>query len=219
MPFLSEPRARVAATSRACRAIVATRLLEPAREYDVLRALQLGWFTTTLVLDEYADIAQSLQGVAGLDVEAIVAAIDDDRTIAVYERDKVETRTAEGGPTHFQGKARQTDGPVRFSAPSLVFESEDGRRLEAGGFQSIGAYDVLVANLDPTLERHAPPDEPLEALRLFPGGLVTQELAAIMAQNNQQPDRLVAERALIELLGESAVRRTPLGDDALWQLA
>ncbi len=219
MPFLSEPRARVAATSRACRAIVATRLLEPAREYDVLRALQLGWFTTTLVLDEDAGIAQSLQGVAGLDVEAIVAAIDDERTIAAYERDKVETRTAEGGPTHFQGKARQTDGPVRFSAPSLVFESEDGRRLEAGGFQSIGAYDVLVANLDPTLERHAPPDEPLEALRLFPGGLVTQELAAIMAQNNQQPDRLVAERALIELLGESAVRRTPLGDDALWQLA
>src|SRR5580693_406047 len=45
MPFLSEPRARIAATARACRAIVATRLLDPAREHDVLRALQLGWFT------------------------------------------------------------------------------------------------------------------------------------------------------------------------------
>ena len=52
MPLLMEPRARVTATSRACRAIVATRLLHPGREDEVLRALQLGWFTTTLLLDQ-----------------------------------------------------------------------------------------------------------------------------------------------------------------------
>ncbi len=219
MPFLSEPRARVVATTRACRAIVATRLLDPTRESEVLRALQLGWFTTRLLLDEDTDIAKALERVEGLDVGAIVAAIDDEATIAAYESDKSETRTAEGGPTHFQGKARQTDGPVRFSAPSLVFETDDGRRLEAGGFQSIGAYDVLIANLDPTLERHAAPQEPLEALRLFPAGLVTQEVAAIMAQNNQAPDRLAAERALIELVGEGNVHRSALGDDALWRIA
>ena len=40
-----------------------------------------------------------------------------------------------------------------------------------------------------------------------------------MAHNNQLPDRIAAEAALIELLGDGAVRRTPLGDDALWQLA
>jgi protein-disulfide isomerase-like protein with CxxC motif len=218
MPFLAEPRARVAATGRACRAIVATRLLDPEREHDVLRALQLGWFTTTLVLDEDADIARALEVVDGLDVEAVLAAIDDEATLAGYEADKSETRTAEGGPTHFQGKARQTDGPVRYSAPSLVFES-DGRRLEAGGFQPVEAYDVLIANLDPTLERRPAPETPLQALALFPGGLVTQEVAAIMAQNNQAPDRAEAERALIELVGEGLVRRTALGDDALWQIA
>ena len=32
---------------------------------------------------------------------------------------------------------------------------EDGLRLEAGGFQPVEAYDVVVANLDPTLERRA----------------------------------------------------------------
>src|SRR6202035_1657245 len=162
-------------TGRACRAIVATRLLDPERENDVLRALQLGWFTTTLVLDEDADIARALEGVDGLDVEAVLAAIDDEATLARYEADKSETRTAEGGPTHFQGKARQTDGPVRYSAPSLLFES-DGRRLEAGGFQPVEAYDVLIANLDPTLERRPAPETPLQALALFPGGLVTQEV-------------------------------------------
>jgi 2-hydroxychromene-2-carboxylate isomerase len=217
MPLLFEPRARLTVSTRACRAIVATRLLACGRENDVLRALQFGWFTSTLLLDQDDDIARALARVQGLDAAAIVAAIDDEATLAAYEQDKAETRTAEGGPTDFQGKARQTDGPVRYSAPSLVFESESGQRLEAGGFQSIEAYDVLIANLDRTLEREAPPEEAIEALRSFPEGLVTQELAAIMAHNNQLPDPTAAQAALVELLGTGAVKRTALGDDALWQ--
>jgi 2-hydroxychromene-2-carboxylate isomerase len=219
MPLLMEPRARVAATSRACRAIVATRRLHPGREEQVLRALQLGWFTTTMLLDEDEAIAAALQRVDGIDVPAVVAAIDDGQTVSEYERDKAQTRRAEGSPTEAQGKARQTDGPVRYSAPSLVFTAPDGRRLEAGGFQTIEAYDVLVANLDPRLERKAPPEHELEALRAFPDGLVTQEVAAIMAENNAPVDRDASERALIELLGEGAVRREALADDALWRVA
>jgi protein-disulfide isomerase-like protein with CxxC motif len=218
MPFGAQPRARVAATGRACRAIVAARLLAPGREHDVLRALQFGWFTTALVLDEDDAIAAALERVDGLDAQAIVSALDDEATVAAYEADKALTRTAAGGPTDFQGKARQTDGPVRFSAPSLAFES-DALRLEAGGFQSIEAYDVLIANLDTTLERQAPPEDAREVLERFPGGLVTQEVAAVMAHNNQQPDRAGTERALVELVGAGRARRTPLGDDALWQLA
>jgi hypothetical protein len=198
---------------------VAARRLHPGREEQVLRALQFGWFTTTLVLDEDAAIVRALERVAGIDAAAVVAAIDDEQTLAAYEDDKAQTRSAEGSPTAFQGKARQTDGPVRYSAPSLVFHGADGRRLEAGGFQTIEAYDVLVANLDPTLDRQDPPVHALEALRRFPDGLVTQELAAIMAPNNTPPDRDAAERDLIELLGEGAARREALADDALWRAA
>jgi 2-hydroxychromene-2-carboxylate isomerase len=219
MPLLMEPRARVTATSRACRAIVATRLFYPGREDAVLRALQLAWFTTPLLLDQDADIAQALARVEGLDVAGVIAAIDDQETLAAYEDDKEQTRSAEGGPTDFQGKARQTDGPVRYSAPSLVFHNEAGLRLEAGGFQTIEAYDVLIANLDPTLERQAPPEQAIDTLRRFPDGLVTAEVAAILAQNNQLPDRDSAERALIELTGAGAVRREALADDALWRIA
>src|SRR6202167_4234803 len=183
MPLLMQPRSRVSATSPASRAIVATRLRFPGREDEVLRALQIAWFTTTLLLDQDADIAQALTRVDGLDLDAVIAAIDDPATVAAYEDDKEQTRSAEGGPTDFQGKARQTDGPVRYSAPSLVFENESGQRLEGGGFQTIEAYDVLIANLDTTLERHAPPEQPIDALGAFPEGLVTQELAAIMTEN------------------------------------
>jgi protein-disulfide isomerase-like protein with CxxC motif len=221
MPFALTPRARVLGTARACRAIVATRLLDPERELAVLRALQLGWFTTTLLLDEDEGIAQALARVDGLDVGAVVGMLDDPRVTEAYEADKRETREAEGGPTHFQGKARQTDGPVRYSAPSIIFTAGAGsageRRLEAGGFQTIEAYDVLIANLDPSLEREAPPETPRPALERFPDGLVTQEVAAIMAQGNTPPDRAVAEHALIELVGDGRAQRTALGDDALWQ--
>jgi len=41
----------------------------------------------------------------------------------------------------------------------VIFEQGE-KRLEAGGFQPVEAYDVVVANLDPTLSREAAPDMP-----------------------------------------------------------
>ena len=218
MPFTAAPRRRIAATSRACRALVAVRVRQPGLEFDAFRALQLGWFTTGLVLDEDPDIEAALATVPGLDARAAVAAIDDQETVAAYEADKDEARAAAGSPTEFQGKARNSDGAVRYTAPSLVF-SANGRRLEAGGFQPLEAYDVLIANLDPTLERTPPAETPLEVLERFPGGLTTQEVATVMARGNDAPDRAAAEAALIELVAEAQVERRPLGDDAMWLAA
>ena len=53
MPFAPEPRARVVGTGPACRAVVAARILAPGTEWQVFRALQFAWFTTTLLLDRY----------------------------------------------------------------------------------------------------------------------------------------------------------------------
>src|SRR5437660_11636415 len=41
MPFSPAPKDRISATARACRAVVAARLVEPGREFAVFRALQL----------------------------------------------------------------------------------------------------------------------------------------------------------------------------------
>jgi protein-disulfide isomerase-like protein with CxxC motif len=218
MPFATEPRSRVAATSRACRAIVATRLQQPELEISALRALQFGWFTTTLLLDEDADIARALASVPGLDVASVVRAIDDPTVVAAYEADKRASRQAAGGPTEYQGKERNTDGVVRYSAPSLVFEDAAGRRLEAGGFQPVEAYDVLIANFPAASrpERRDAPDSPLRAIEFFRSPLTTQEIAAVMAHGNDAPDRAATEDALIELAAAGSVRRIGLGDDALW---
>jgi predicted DsbA family dithiol-disulfide isomerase len=218
MPFSPAPKRRISATARACRAVVAARLANPGSEFAVFRALQLANFTSPLVLDEDSELASALAGVPGIDAQQIVAALDSPQVTEAYEHDRRESRTAAGSPSEFQGKAAATDGPVRYTAPSVVFEL-DGRRLEAGGFQPVEAYDVLIANLDPTLHREPPPPTPAALLERFPHGLTTQEVAALMTDGNDAPDRLSAESALLELAASGHLLRQPLGDDALWKPA
>jgi 2-hydroxychromene-2-carboxylate isomerase len=215
MPFATQPRPRVVATARACRAIVAARLQQPGSEWEAFRTLQLAWFTTPLVLDEDEDIAAALGRAPGIDVEAVVGAIDDPEVVAAYEADRAEARSAEGSPTEFQGKAANSDGQVRYTAPSIAFRRGE-QRLEAGGFQPVEAYDVLIANLDPTLERRDAPEDVGEILARFPTGVTTQEVAAILARGNDAPDRAAAEDLLIDAVAADAATRIALGDDALW---
>jgi predicted DsbA family dithiol-disulfide isomerase len=218
MPFAPQPKERASATARACRAVVAARLLRPGSEWRVFRALQLANFTTPLLLDDDVQIVEALRRLPGVDADAIVARLDDQSVSDAYERDKAEARTAAGSAAELQEKTAQSDGPVRFTAPSLVFE-RDGQRLVAGGFQPIEAYDVLIANLDPALERRPAPETPAPLLERFPDGLTTQEVAALLVKGNDDADRVAAENALLELLTSGAAIRTPLGDDALWQPA
>jgi hypothetical protein len=138
--------------------------------------------------------------------------------VEAYQRDKAETRTAVGSAAELQGKTATTDGPVRFTAPSVSFQ-RNGIRLVAGGFQPVEAYDVLITNLEPTLTRQPPPGTPEPLLHRFPDGLTTQEVAALMTEGNDAPDRYAVETALLELVGAGSAVRQPLGDDALWRSA
>jgi hypothetical protein len=184
----------------------------------VFRALQLANFTTGLLLDDDAQLAEALGAVPGIRAQEIVAQLDSDEVSEAYERDRAEARTAAGSASELQGKTAASDGPVRYTAPSVVFE-RDGRRLEAGGFQPVEAYDVLVANLDPALSREPVPPSPAPLLQHFGDGLTTQEVAALLTEGNDPPDRQAAEAALIELIASGDAVREPLGDDALWQAA
>ncbi len=217
MPFATAPKPRVLATGRACRAIVATRLLAPELEEAVFRALQFTQFCTTELFDTDAGITSALARVPGLDAELVLTMIDDPQTEAAYQADRALAREAAGSPTEFQGKAAQTDGPVRFTAPSLQFtRPDDGRTLEAGGFQSLEAYDVCIANLDTTLDRQPPPTVAIDALRAFPHGLTTAEVTAIMTPGLRAPDRRQAESSLVDAVMAGDAARHALGDDALW---
>lgn len=216
MPFAPMPKPRGAASSRACRAVIAARIQSPGSEWAVFRWLQLANFNTGLLFDDDAQLLEVLRTSPGIDPEAVVAAIDAPDVLGAYAADKALTRTAAGSPTEFQGKAGNSDGAVRYTAPSVVFEAGDGRRLEAGGFQPVEAYDVLIANLDPTLDRRPAPEDPAPLLEYFELGLSTQEVAACMAAGNDLPDVRAAELALLALVDEGRAERHPLGGDAVW---
>jgi predicted DsbA family dithiol-disulfide isomerase len=218
MPFAPNPKDRVSATARACRAVVATRLAHPGSEWAAFRALQFANFTTRLLLDDDEGLRDVLSTVPGIDADAIVSGLDSPEVNDAYKSDRAETREAEGSAAELQGKTATSDGPVRFTAPSIVFQS-NGTRLVAGGFQPVEAYDVLVANLDPTLDRKPPPQTPEPLLHHFRGGVTTQEVAALMTPNNGTPDREAAEAAMVELVAAGKAVREPLGDDALWKPA
>jgi 2-hydroxychromene-2-carboxylate isomerase len=212
MPFATAPRERLHGTWPMCRVVVAARLLAPDREWAVFRALQFAQFTSTLHLEDPAALREAIAWVPGIDPDALLAADVEE----AFAADREEARTAAGSPTELQGRAANTDGRVRYTAPSLVFATPDGRRLEAGGFQPIEAYDVLVANLEPKLERRDHATDPAEILPAFPDGLTTAEVAAIMTPNNADPDLDAAEDALIAVTAAGGAQRRPFGNDALW---
>ena len=170
MPFALDPRPRPIATGRACRAIVAVRLRHPGSELEALRRLAFAWHTSTALLDEDDALEAALAAQPGIDAAAVIAALDDEDVLAAYSADREEARSAAGGPTEFQGKAARSDGLVRYTAPSLILGEQEGRRLKAGGFQSLEVYDALVANLDTSLQRTPPPADPLALLSISARG-------------------------------------------------
>jgi predicted DsbA family dithiol-disulfide isomerase len=219
MPFAATPKERLAGTGRGCRAVVAARLLDPGSEWQVVRALQLANFTTPLLLDDADLIRDALRGVEGIDADAIADRLDDPEVIEAYEHDRAEARTASGTAAEAQGKTSTSDGPVRFTAPSIVFE-RDGQRLVAGGWQPLLAYDVLLANLDPALRRTPPPDTPGPLFERFTDGLTTAEVAALLADGpDPVPGLQAAEEALLQLVADGELVRISRGHDALWQAA
>jgi 2-hydroxychromene-2-carboxylate isomerase len=218
MPFSFERKPRMAGTARACRAIVAARELDPALGEAALRALQLLQFTTPGLLDDEGDLTAALKAVPGLDAEAVVAGIDDPEIVELYQADRALARSADGSPTHVQDRHSTSDGPVRYTAPSVIFESGDGERFEVGGFQPFEAYDTGLANLDPGLERRPAPESVLEALAEFPEGLTTAEAASVMRPSDladADPAAVAAE--LTELEASGSVLRIPAGRDAIWR--
>jgi hypothetical protein len=81
----------------------------------------------------------------------------------------------------------------------------------AGGWQPLAAYDVIVANLDPTLHCRGAVDDPAELLRALPYGLATREVALAMAARNDEPD----DAAAAEALSNSGATQS---DDGRWRI-
>ncbi len=216
MPFRFEARPRNMATGLACRAVKAAEEQGDELAEALLRALRIGYFATNLLMDTEDAIRTQAATVSGLDVDRVLAGLGSAAVEAAYQADRAESRSAAetGRPMVLQDKHADTDGAVRYTAPSVVFEGGGGR-LVAGGWQSFAVYDVCVANLAPTIARRDTP-EPGDLLPEFPHGLTTQEVAVTCTANLAETDREGTLRKLVALAFEGRARRVDVGDDALW---
>ncbi len=78
---------------------------------------------------------------------------------------------------------------------------------------------MVIANLDPGLERRPPAEDAVEVLSAFTYPLTTAEVAAVMAEHLAVPDMAAAEAGLIAATGDGLVSRRPVGDGSLWSLS
>lgn len=219
MPIGFDTARPLYASGRGCRLVVAARRQSEQLSLALLRALRLAAFTSPLDLGADPGLRTVAGSVQGLDIEKLFTDLETPQVEERYQADREETRDAArtGTPAIAQGRTASSDGPERFTAPSLVLERGE-RVLVAGGMQGYDGYDTLLANLAPDLPRRDAP-EPLELLAAYPDGLTTAEIAAVVVEREHEVDRPGTERALLELLGEQKVELRPLGQDGIWTLA
>lgn len=213
MPMSTGPR-DVAGTGPACRLVKAADRQGPGFAEAVVRALRFAWFTLDdLPMDDDRTLLMVAQSVAGLDADRALA----DRSLPEVEAAYQADRSAARSPARFAvtlNRTAATDGPDRYTAPSVVLRA-GGRELVAPGYQPFEVLDVLVGNLVDDIERLPVPSIP-DLLAAYPGGLTTAEIARVLAETTTPPDPAAAEDELVRLAVDGAVRRTPLGHDALW---
>lgn len=177
MPMLTEPPDRLAATIEACRAYVGARIHDPARVNRLLRALRCRAFSNGQPLDELETI-QGAAADAGIEPDALDAWLADGEVEEELREDMAATRDPAPEALALAHRLSKSDGGLRYSTASAVFEA-DGRRVVMPGFQPFAVYEVSLANVAPKLERKPAPGSVEEVLAWAPYPLATVEVAEL----------------------------------------
>jgi predicted DsbA family dithiol-disulfide isomerase len=178
MPIDTSARPRMAATMPACRAVVAARLHAPDRMRALLRRLRVRNFAGELLDEPRTIVGAALDG--GLDAEALTAWAAGDDVSAAIEEDKALARAPMPAARVLDHKLANWSGGRRYTCPSYeILRKADGVRIAVPGFQPWAVYDVITANLVPTVDRRDPPQNVEDVLRWTGTPLATKEVAVV----------------------------------------
>jgi predicted DsbA family dithiol-disulfide isomerase len=208
MPIDTRERDDVPATIAACRAVVAARLNAPERERQLLRCLRVEYFAGGMLDDP--DLIRSAAQTAEIDPGELERLSADEEVERALRDDMEEARAPMPAARVLDHKLANWSGGRRYTCPSYEIERlGDGVKISVPGFQPFAAYDVVLANLLPSLERRDPPNDAAEVLAWAGTPLASQEVATVM-------DTSLPEAR--EALGRVAEERH-VGSDGFWSLA
>ena len=207
MPIDTEERPRMAATVPACLAVVAARERSPEHARPLLRRLRVlnfaGW-----LLDDPETVDRAARE-SGLDPERLRGWMAEPEVEAALREDMDEAREPMPAARVLDHKLANWSGGRRYTCPSYeITRLADGVTISVPGFQPFAAYDVLLANLVPDLDRRDPPETVAEVLDWAAVPLASQEVATVNDINREQ-----AREALGRVADEEHV-----GADGFWTL-
>ena len=207
MPMDTAVRPRMSATVPACRAVVATRLHDPAREGALLRRLRVRHFAGEL-LDEPETLAAAARDV-GIEPSDLQSWMSEQATEQALEEDLELARHPTPEAVALKHKLASWSGGWRYTCPSYeIVRTADGAHLSAPGFQPLLAYEVAIGNLLPSAERRDDPESVEQVLAWAGEPLASIEVAAVCGIELDDAR---------EQLGHVA-HREHLGFDGLWSL-
>jgi predicted DsbA family dithiol-disulfide isomerase len=205
MPMLTEPNDRLASTLSACQAYVGARMHEPERAAALLRALRRRAFSEGQPLDELDTIRGAARD-AAIATATIEAWLADEKVHAQLRSDMVATRTPAAEALALAHRLSRSDGGLRYSTASAVFECGE-RRIVMPGFQPFAVYEVAIANVAPHVKRRPAPGSVEEILAWAPYPLASAEVAELRG--------IALEDARREL-ARSGAQLTPVAGDGYW---
>jgi predicted DsbA family dithiol-disulfide isomerase len=207
MPIDTSERPRTAATVPACRAVVAARIHAPDRMRALLRSLRVRTFAGELL-----DAAETIDGAArdaGIEPGELQGWIAGDDVAGELEEDMARAREPLPAARALDHKLANWSGGRRYTCPSYeIVRLSDGVRIAVPGFQPFAAYDVVLANLMPGLDRREDPSSAAAVLEWAGTPLASKEVAVLC-----DTDVFSAR----EELGRVA-RERPVGADGYWSL-
>jgi predicted DsbA family dithiol-disulfide isomerase len=208
MPIDTRERPRMAATIPACRAVVATRLHRPHREWQLLRCLRVRNFSGRL-LDE-AETIRDAAAESGIDPDELELWMSEDAVDDALRDDMALAREPLPAARALDHKLANWSGGQRYTCPSYeIVRERDGVRIAVPGFQPFASYDVILANLVPDLDRRDAPSSVEEVLTWAGTPLATKEVAVVcdipFFQAREELGRVADERHV--------------GFDGFWTLA
>lgn len=207
MPIDTSLRQRAAGTVPACRAIVATRMRAPEAVRRLLRRLRVLNFSGHL-LDEPQTIARAATE-SGIEPEALDRWIAEDEVERALREDMAAAREPMQAARVLDHKLANWSGGRRYTCPSYeITRLADNVTISVPGFQPWAAYDVVLANLVPGLDRCPPAESVEEVLRWAEVPLASQEVATVC-----DVERSDAREGLGRVADEEHV-----GADGFWTL-